>query len=172
MSNLQQSISPNENNDRFQGTVKWFSEKRGYGFVLVNDDEVFIHRSVLTAFGIAKLQNDDTVTVSLGTYDRGLIVETLYGVERPPISPELMATEAAEGEVMAQVKFFNNHKGYGFIMVDGEEDDIFIHFRILEENGFSILEQNQKILVRLEEGDNGKQVTTIRLYVGDDLAPE
>ena len=40
--------------DRFQGSVKWFSEKRGYGFVQVEDEEVFIHRSTLLAFGIQK----------------------------------------------------------------------------------------------------------------------
>ena len=37
----------------------------------------------------------------------------------------------------------------------------------IEKNGFSALEQGQKILVRLEDGDRGKQVTTIRLYTGD-----
>ena len=159
--------APNDTNDRYQGRVKWFSEKRGYGFIQIDDEEVFIHRSTLVSFGISKLQNEDIVTVSLLVSDRGRIVETLYGVERPPISPELMAVEPDEGEVMAEVKFFNNHKGYGFIVTDEDEDDIFIHFRILEKNGFSMLEQGQKILVRLEDSDRGKQVTTIRLYIAD-----
>ena len=78
-----------------------------------------------------------------------------------------MADTPDEGEVLAIVKFFNNHKGYGFIVTDGIDEDIFIHFRIIEKNGFSALEQGQKILVRLEDGDRGKQVTTIPLYTGD-----
>ena len=82
--------------------------------------------------------------------------------------PELMSDTPAEGEVLAIVKFFNNHKGYGFIVTDGVDEDIFIHFRVIEKNGFSALEQGQKILVRLEDGDRGKQVTTIRLYTGDE----
>ena len=152
---------------RAQGKVKWFSEKRGYGFIQIDDEEVFIHRSTLMAFGIAKLQNEDVVTVSLTSSERGRIVDTLYGVERPPIPPELMADTPDDGEVIAEVKFFNNHKGYGFIVTDVEEEDIFVHFRILEQNGFSMLEQGQKLLVRLEDSDRGKQVVTIRLYTGD-----
>ena len=168
MSDQDKSNGPAEAKDRHQGIVKWFSEKRGYGFVQVGEEEVFIHRSTLLAFGIAKLQNDDEVTVSLTKSERGHIVDTLYGVERPPIPPELMADTPDEGEVLAIVKFFNNHKGYGFIVTDGIDEDIFIHFRIIEKNGFSALEQGQKLLVRLEDGDRGKQVTTIRLYTGDE----
>ncbi len=170
-------IIASESTDRYQGKVKWFSEKRGYGFIQINGEEVFIHRSTLVSFGISKLQNEDIVTVSLTLTDRGQTVETLYGVERPPLPFNLMAIDIADDEIIAEVKFFNNHKGYGFIVVDGSEDDIFVHFRILEQNGFSVLEQGQKLLVRFEDsapedsnpenGGQGKQVTTIRLYIGD-----
>ena len=155
--------------DRFQGSVKWFSEKRGYGFVQVENDEVFIHRSTLLAFGIQKIQNEDIVTVSLVDSERGKIVDRLYGVERPPIPENLMGDTPEDGEVLAKVKFFNNHKGYGFIIAENEPQDIFVHFRILEKNGFSMLEQGQKLLVRLEDDDRGKQVTTIRIYIGDEF---
>ena len=155
--------------DRFQGSVKWFSEKRGYGFVQVENDEVFIHRSTLLAFGIQKIQNEDIVTVSLVVSERGKIVDRLYGVERPPIPENLMGDTPEDGEVLAKVKFFNNHKVYGFIIAENEPQDIFVHFRILEKNGFSMLEQGQKLLVRLEDDDRGKQVTTIRIYTGDEF---
>ena len=155
--------------DRFQGSVKWFSEKRGYGFVQVENDEVFIHRSTLLAFGIQKIQNEDIVTVSLVDSERGKIVDRLYGVERPPIPENLMGDTPEDGEVLAKVKFFNNHKGYGFIIAENEPQDIFVHFRILEKNGFSMLEQGQKLLVRVEDDDRGKQVTTIRIYTGNEF---
>jgi CspA family cold shock protein len=168
MSNKAKTNGNGDDQDRYQGKVKWFSEKRGYGFIQIDDEEVFIHRSTLLAFGIAKLQNEDIVNVALIDSERGRIVETLFGVERPPIPPELMADTPAEGEVIADVKFFNNHKGYGFIVADEVDEDIFIHFRVLEKNGFSTLEQGQRLLVGLEDGERGKQVTTIRIYTGDD----
>jgi len=168
MSNKAKTNGNGDDQDRYQGKVKWFSEKRGYGFIQIDDEEVFIHRSTLLAFGIAKLQNEDIVNVALIDSERGRIVENLFGVERPPIPPELMVDTPAEGEVIADVKFFNNHKGYGFIVADEVDEDIFIHFRVLEKNGFSTLEQGQRLLVGLEDGERGKQVTTIRIYTGDD----
>ena len=123
----------------------------------------------MLAFGIQKIQNEDIVTVSLVDSDRGKIVEKLYGVERPPIPIDLMSDTPDDGEVMAKVKFFNNHKGYGFIIAENEPQDIFIHFRILERNGFSMLEQGQKLLVRLEDDIRGKQVSTIRIYTGNEF---
>ena len=84
MSKQDKSNGPAEAKDRHQGIVKWFSEKCGYSFVQIGEEEVFIHWSTLLAFGIAKLQNDDVVTVSLVKSERGHIVDTLYGVERPP----------------------------------------------------------------------------------------
>lgn len=149
---------------RFQGKVKWFSERRGYGFIEVDGDEVFIHRSALLAFGMYRLQNEDVVTVSLTTTERGQIVNCLFGVERPPIPPQLIAEEPDEGEEIATVKFFNDSKGYGFIMIDGHDEDIFIHSRTLEDNGLAMLDTGQKILVRVEAGERGEQVSTIRFY--------
>lgn len=172
MSNKAKTNAQGDDQDRYQGKVKWFSEKRGYGFIQIGDEEVFIHRSTLLAFGISKLQNEDIVNVALIASERGRIVETLYGVERPPIPPELMADTPDEGEVIADVKFFNNHKGYGFIVSDEVDEDIFIHFRVLEKNGLSSLEQGQQLLVGLEDGERGKQITTIRIYTGGESKPD
>jgi len=156
--------------ERFQGKVKWFSERRGYGFIEVDGDEVFIHRSALLAFGMYRLQNEDVVTVSLTTTERGQIVNCLFGVERPPIPPQLIAASPDEGEEIATVKFFNDAKGYGFIMIDGHDEDIFIHSRTLEDNGLAMLDAGQKILVRVESGERGEQVSTIRFYAAENTA--
>jgi len=158
--------------ERFQGKVKWFSERRGYGFIEVDGNEVFIHRSALLAFGMYRLQNEDKVTVSMTTTERGQIVDCLFGVERPPIPPQLIATAPDDGEEIATVKFFNDAKGYGFIMIDGHDEDIFIHSRTLEDNGLAMLDSGQKILVRVEAGERGEQVSTIRFYATDTAAAE
>ena len=63
---------------------KWYSERRGYGFIEVDGHEVFIHRTTLNQFGIIRIQNEDIVLITQVKTDRGFIVDTLYGVERPP----------------------------------------------------------------------------------------
>ena len=149
---------------RHKGTVKWFSDRLGYGFIDISGEEVFLHRSVLVTFGATKVQADDIVIVTLEESDRGQIVEMLFGIERPPVDDKLIATEPNPDEKIAQVKFFNDTKGYGFIEVEGVEDDVFIHSRMIEESGLSSVQTGQRILVTIEPGDKGYQVKTIRLF--------
>jgi CspA family cold shock protein len=46
-----------------QGTVKWFSADRGYGFIAPDDgtDDVFVHQSAIQAEGYRSLQENQRV---------------------------------------------------------------------------------------------------------------
>lgn len=148
------------------GKVKWYSDRKGYGFIDIDGEEAFIHRTILLGFGLVRIQNEDIITALLSRSERGLVVEQITAIERPPLPANLLATEAADGEYFAEVKFFNDEKGYGFLTVDGFDEDVFIHSRLLEETGMPKLESGQPLLVRVEPGNDGHQVATIRLFVG------
>ena len=162
------NVSPTSSPERETGRVKWYSERKGYGFIEINDEEIFIHRSALLSFGVERLQNEDIVDVTIRQAERGLVVENLLSIERIPISAELFASEPESGEEMAEVKFFDEDKGYGFIIVDNYDDDIFVHSQILKQNGLTVLHTGQQLLVRVEDGDRGERVSTIRLFVDAD----
>ena len=46
-----------------EGQLVWYNERKGYGFVRIGDEEVFLHRSTLDSFGLVRLLNGDHVTV-------------------------------------------------------------------------------------------------------------
>ena len=54
------------------------------------------------------------------------------------------------------VKFFNEHKGYGFIQPDGGGNDAFVHITAVERAGFRSLRQDQRVSYELEQDRRGK----------------
>lgn len=55
------------------GTVKWFDCKRGYGFVVVpqQDREIFVHYSHIEGEGFRSLRHGEEVEFDLVETDRG-----------------------------------------------------------------------------------------------------
>ena len=54
------------------------------------------------------------------------------------------------------VKFFNEHKGYGFIAPDGGGNDAFVHVTAVERAGMRSLRENQRISYDLQQDNRGK----------------
>ena len=54
------------------GIVKWFSDKKGYGFIeQENGPDVFVHHSNINAQGFKTLKAGDTVTFDLEQEEKG-----------------------------------------------------------------------------------------------------
>ena len=63
-----------------------------------------------------------------------------------------------------KVKWFNETKGFGFIVPDEGGDDDFVHITAVNENGIERLEDNQRVEFDLAEGRNGKMsVKTLKV---------
>ncbi|ASF39606.1 MULTISPECIES: cold-shock protein [Halobacillus] len=58
------------------------------------------------------------------------------------------------------VKWFNAEKGFGFIEVEGE-DDVFVHFSAINEEGFKSLEEGQSVEFEITEGNRGPQAANV-----------
>lgn len=55
-----------------EGTVKWFSGQKGYGFITQEDgQDVFVHFSSIEMEGFKKLNEGERVTFELEDSDRG-----------------------------------------------------------------------------------------------------
>ncbi len=54
------------------GTVKWFNEKKGYGFIEAEDGkDVFVHHSGINATGFKTLNEGDSVTFTVEQGQKG-----------------------------------------------------------------------------------------------------
>ncbi|MYA87586.1 MAG: cold-shock protein [Boseongicola sp. SB0662_bin_57] len=56
------------------------------------------------------------------------------------------------------VKWFNTHKGYGFIAPDEGGKDVFVHVSAVQKAGLTGLSDNQKVEYELAEGRDGRQM--------------
>lgn len=54
-----------------RGTVKWFSDQRGYGFITAEGQEVFVHFSAIEGNGFRTLREGENVEFELKKSDRG-----------------------------------------------------------------------------------------------------
>jgi CspA family cold shock protein len=59
------------------------------------------------------------------------------------------------------VKWFNDSKGYGFITQDDGGDDVFVHFRAIQGDGFRTLAEGQKVTFDIEQGQKGPQAANV-----------
>lgn len=57
------------------------------------------------------------------------------------------------------VKWFNNDKGYGFIVPDAGGKDVFVHISAVEAAGMKTLAEGQKVSYELQE-NRGKEAAT------------
>jgi CspA family cold shock protein len=62
-----------------EGTVKWFSDEKGYGFIRPDDgsEDVFVHHTGITGDGFKSLEEGDKVTYEVTQGRKGLQAENV-----------------------------------------------------------------------------------------------
>lgn len=64
--------------------------------------------------------------------------------------------------VSGKVKWFNNAKGYGFILADGRDDeDLFAHFSAIQMEGYKTLKAGQVVCFDIIQGPKGLHAINI-----------
>ncbi len=62
--------------------------------------------------------------------------------------------------LVGKVKWFNNEKGYGFIVKENY-DDIFVHYSSILDDGFKTLSEGQLVEFDLVVGEKGLQAQNV-----------
>lgn len=62
-----------------------------------------------------------------------------------------------------RVKWFNNEKGYGFIEYEGlVDEDIFVHYSSIEQEGYKSLKEGEIVEFTLIETAKGNQAINVK----------
>ena len=161
------------------GHVKWYDAVKGYGFVVPDDGgaDVMVHASCVRAFGRVALSEGAEVKLIAVTGTRGLQAQKLIDVTEPaPVAmPMGFAEDARPTEFIApevdasplqpaRVKWFDKQKGFGFVNVFGNTEDVFVHMETVRRCGFQDLSSGEGMAVRTFRGPRGLMVAELRLW--------
>ena len=61
-----------------------------------------------------------------------------------------------------KVKWFNNAKGYGFIVAHTGGDDLFVHYSSIQMDGYKTLKAGQSVEFDIQQGPKGLHAVNIR----------
>ena len=171
-----------------EARVKWFNPDKGFGFVELTDGsgEAFLHVRQVEAAGHRSVPSGATLSILVGPGQKGPQVTEILSVDTSTAEPEppRRAPRMGQGtggparerphqggarnadvtpDTPGTVKWYDDAKGYGFIAVDGESKDLFVHATALERAGLSRLDQGQAVRVGIVEGRKGREVGSIAL---------
>lgn len=60
------------------------------------------------------------------------------------------------------VKWFNDAKGFGFIVPEGGGEDVFVHHSNIQGTGFKTLAEGQSVNFEMEQGQKGWSATNVQ----------
>lgn len=159
-----------------RATVKWFNPTKGFGFVTLADgSDAFCHASALSGLPTADLPQGATVYCDVAQGQRGMQVTAVHSVDlttaesqpsvrglggpRPPRGGRDSAGPMGDGHV----KFFNEQKGFGFVVPETGGADVYVHASALRRSGVSTLMPEQKVRFSTRQGMKGVEVDRIEL---------
>ncbi len=70
-------------NSKHTGTVKWFHNIKGYGFISSDqEEEIFVHYSEINSEGFKKLKRGEKVEFILDNGEKGLLARDVSLIEK------------------------------------------------------------------------------------------
>ncbi len=163
--------------DGADGTVSWYDEVKGFGFVAPDSGggDVFVHVSALGS-GLTELSEGDRVTYDVVEGDKGPNARNVQlargaggargagnargadrGFDRGRSGGSNGPVRGGEGTVAR----YDEERGFGFITPDDGGLDLFVHVSVVR--GDEVLEEGDRVRYKVRQSDRGPQADSVEL---------
>jgi CspA family cold shock protein len=65
--------------------------------------------------------------------------------------------------ITGTVKWFNDAKGFGYIVPDDGSKDVFVHFSAIQAGGFKTLKEQDKVQFDVEQSPKGPRAANVKM---------
>lgn len=160
---------------------------------LDNGGDAFCHASALQATGHSDVPPGTSIVCDLADSQRGLQVVAVHSVDTSTAEAPSRAPRgdrfggggdrfgggggyggggggyghrdsAPSGPMVeGKIKFFNDQKGFGFVMPDSGSGDIYLHASALRRSGVQAVEPDQRIRYSTRQGNKGVEVDRVEI---------
>jgi CspA family cold shock protein len=168
---LASGVAGSADRDGADGTVSWYDEGKGFGFVTPDSggDDVFVHARAL-GDGLTSLSEGDRVGYEVVRGDKGQQARQVHLVRgtvdtgRYPPAPHgpVGRRRTADRPVRGGegvVARFDADRGFGFITPDVGGADLFVHVSVVA--GIAPLQQGERVRYAVRQSDRGPQADRV-----------
>lgn len=160
--------------------LKWFNATKGFGFAVPEEDpcDAFIHITTLQEADIHELGDNALIMCHVVKGPKGALVtkvDKLIEIGEEP-SPITFRVEITDDEVLEKmsgtVKWYKPDKGFGFIIPEDGQKDVFVHKSCLDRLGIELLIPGQQVRMTVRTVAKGREVLKFRLDDGSEEEEE